>query len=97
MDNSIHYIFRFKKEFKLNRNYMEDVKRCHATIGRAIYYTSITVTVGFSILALSNFIPTIYFGLFTGFAMIVALLNNLILLPLLIIIFKPLGSEQAAN
>ena len=93
VDNSIHYVVRFQREFAVNRNYKENVMRCHGSIGRALYYTSITVSLGFLILALSNFIPTIYFGLLTGFAMIVALLNNLTLLPLLIYLFKPLGPE----
>lgn len=95
VDDTIHYIYRFKREFKSNPNYTEDVIRCHGSIGRAIYYTSITVTVGFSILTLSNFIPTIYFGLLTGLAMILALLGNLILLPVLVVMFKPLGPERA--
>ena len=62
---------------------------------RQIYYTSITVTLGFSILVLSNFIPTIYFGLLTGLAMLIALIANLTLLPLLIVQFKPLGREHS--
>jgi predicted RND superfamily exporter protein len=95
VDDTIHYIYRFQREFKSNPNYHENVIRCHGSIGRAIYYTSITVTVGFSILTLSNFIPTIYFGLLTGLAMIFALLGNLILLPLLVVMFKPLGPERA--
>ena len=95
VDDTIHYIYRFKEEFAINRDYKKDVRVCHGSIGRAIYYTSITVTVGFSILSLSSFIPTIYFGLLTGFAMIVALVNNLTLLPMLIVIFKPLGAESA--
>lgn len=95
VDDTIHYIYRFKREFATNSNYHQDVIRCHGSIGRAIYYTSITVTVGFSILTLSNFIPTIYFGLLTGLAMILALLGNLILLPLLLVMFKPLGPERA--
>lgn len=65
--------------------------RTHGSIGRAIYYTSVVVTFGFSILALSNFIPTVYFGLLTGLAMVLALINNLTLLALLILTFKPLG------
>ena len=93
VDAAIHYVHRFKREFARNPNYNEDVLRCHGSIGRAIYYTSITVTVGFSILTLSNFIPTIYFGFLTGIAMAVALLSNLTLLPLLIVVFKPLGPE----
>ena len=93
VDAAIHYVHRFKREFSRNSNYRAGVLLCHGSIGRAIYYTSITVTVGFSILTLSNFIPTIYFGFLTGIAMVVALLSNLTLLPLLIVVFKPLGPE----
>ncbi len=94
VDDTIHYIHRFRHEFPRNPDYRQTVIRCHGSIGRAIYYTSITITVGFSILTLSNFIPTIYFGLLTGFAMILALLGDLILLPLLLVLCKPLGAEH---
>ena len=93
VDDSIHYIYRFKVEFVKDHDYRATLNRCHGSIGKAIYYTSITVTVGFSILALSDFIPTLYFGLLTGLAMLVALMNNLTLLPILIVLFKPLGRE----
>jgi predicted RND superfamily exporter protein len=91
VDDTIHYIHRFMEEFRKDGDYWAAVKRSHASIGRAMYYTTITITLGFSILALSNFIPTIYFGLLTGFSMIVALLADLILLPILIVRLKPLG------
>jgi len=91
VDDAIHYVHRFIAEYRKHNNYWSAVQRCHGSIGRAIYYTSITVILGFSILALSNFIPTIYFGLLTGFSMLVALLANLTLLPLLLVRFKPLG------
>jgi len=94
VDDTIHYIHRYQLEFSRDANYWQSLLRCHSSIGRAIYYTSITVTVGFSILTLSNFIPTIYFGLLTGLAMILALLGNLFLLPLLIYQFRPLGPEH---
>ena len=84
VDHSIHYVHRFRAEFAVDRDYMAAIRRCHGSIGRAIYYTSIIVISGFSILALSNFIPTIYFGLFTGIAMAVALIANLTLLPVLL-------------
>jgi len=93
VDDTIHYIHRYQSEFAREASYRHSMIRCHGSIGRAIYYTSITVTVGFSILVLSNFIPTIYFGLLTGLAMILALLGNLFLLPLLIFQFRPLGPE----
>ena len=90
VDNTIHYIVRFKREYSLDHDYKETVKRCHNSIGRAMYYTSITIIAGFSILALSNFIPTIYFGLLTGLAMLIALLGALTLLPSLLLSFKPM-------
>ena len=93
VDHAIHYIHRFQVEFVRHQTYRETVVACHGSIGRAIYYTALTITVGFSILAFSNFIPTIYFGLLTGFAMMVALMSNLTLLAALIMIVKPLGPE----
>jgi predicted RND superfamily exporter protein len=89
VDDTIHYMHRFLVEIKKDNDYIETMKRCHASIGRAMYYTSITVIIGFSILALSSFMPTIYFGLLTGLAMAVALIANLTLLPALLIIWKP--------
>jgi hypothetical protein len=91
VDDTIHYVHRFTDEFAEDKNYWAAVKRSHASIGRAMYYTTITITLGFSILALSNFVPSIYFGLLTGFSMVVALFANLTLLPLLIVRLKPLG------
>ncbi len=93
VDDTIHYVHRFQVEFKKHGNYLATVGACHGSIGIALYYTSLTIAVGFSILALSSFIPTIYFGLLTGFAMIVALLSNLTLLAALLILVKPLGPE----
>lgn len=89
VDNAIHYIHRFKIEFKKDGDYVKTMYRSHASIGLAMFYTSITVTLGFLILALSNFIPSIYFGVFTAIAMISALLANLTLLPKLILMVKP--------
>ena len=94
VDNTIHYVIRFKREFSENKNYSESVKICHGSIGKAMYYTSSIIVIGFSILSLSNFIPTIYFGLLTGLAMLTALLASLTLLPSVLIMFKPLGKEN---
>ena len=91
VDNAIHYVHRFKREFPLDRNYRAAMFRCHDSIGRAMYYTSVTIITGFSILALSNFRPSIYFGLLTAGAMFAALMGALLLLPRLILLFKPLG------
>ncbi len=93
VDNSIHYIYRFIEEYKSKDNYNEVVKICHSTVGIAILNTSITIVFGFSILVLSNFIPTIYFGIFTGIAMLLAMFLVLTLLPSLILLIKPFGSK----
>jgi len=94
VDDTIHYIHRFKHEFAADRNYIQTMHRCHESIGHAMYYTSVTIIIGFSILVLSNFIPSIYFGLLTGLAMLIALIAALTLLPQLIVVVKPFGPES---
>mgnify|MGYP000486444117 CR=1 FL=1 len=89
VDDTIHYIHRFHEELPNDNDYVATMKRCHGSIGKAMYYTSLTIIAGFSILALSSFNPTVYFGLLTGLAMLVALLSNLTLLPALLITVKP--------
>jgi len=89
VDDTIHYIHRYKEEFHFDRNYISTMRRTHDSIGYAMFYTSFAVVVGFSILVFSNFIPTIYFGLLTMLVMIVVLLSALLLLPKLLIILKP--------
>ena len=91
VDNSIHYIYRFKEEFLKNKDYNKTLKVCHSTVGVAILNTSITIVFGFSILVFSKFIPTIYFGVFTGLAMLLAMISVLTLLPSLLLISKPFG------
>ena len=93
VDNSIHYIYRFKEEFKKINDYNKTLERCHNTVGIAILNTSVTIIFGFSILILSNFIPTIYFGVFTGIAMLLAMISVLTLLPKLILTLKPFDEE----
>jgi len=94
VDNSIHYIYRFKEEYNQNKNYEQTIRLCHSTVGVAILNTSITIVFGFSILVLSNFIPTIYFGIFTGIAMMLAMISVLTLLPNLILTIKPFGTNN---
>ncbi|MCZ6525594.1 MAG: MMPL family transporter, partial [Gammaproteobacteria bacterium] len=89
VDNSIHYIYRFREEFERRQDYLQTLHYCHANIGRAVFYTATTIIVGFSILVMSNFIPTIYFGILTALAMFIALLSALTLLPKLILMWKP--------
>jgi uncharacterized protein len=89
IDNSIHYIYRFREEFKLNKNYKKTIEICHKSVGKAIVNASLTIVFGFSILIFSNFIPSIYFGIFTGLAMLTAMTLVLTLMPQLIAIIKP--------
>jgi predicted RND superfamily exporter protein len=93
VDDTIHYIHRFKREFQIERKYLPAMHRCHGSIGHAMYYTSVTIIIGFSILALSNFIPSVCFGVLTGLAMFIALLAALTLLPQMLILAKPFGKE----
>lgn len=91
VDDTIHYVHRFQREFAVDGDYIAAMHRSHASIGRAMFYTSVIIIVGFSVLGLSNFIPTIYFGVLTSFAMLVAMLAALTLLPRLILLTRPLG------
>ena len=95
VDNTIHYIHRFKLEFKKTSSYEDSMKNSHNTIGRAMFYTSTTIIIGFLVLVTSNFNPTVYFGLFVSLAMFMALLGALTLLPQLLMILKPLGKEES--
>ncbi len=91
VDNGIHYIYRFREEYTVNKNYVETLYICHSSIGNAVFYTTMTIIFGFSILIFSNFIPTIYFGVLTAAAMFLALLAALTVLPKLILFWKPFG------
>jgi predicted RND superfamily exporter protein len=97
VDDTIHYIHRFKSEMTMDPNYVGAMHRSHGSIGHAMYYTSVTIIIGFSILVLSNFIPSIYFGLLTGLAMFIALMASLTLLPQLLILIKPFGPGAQGN
>ena len=91
VDNGIHYIYRFREEYALTNSYVETLHVCHSNIGRAVFYTTMTIIFGFSILVFSNFIPTIYFGVLIASAMLIALLAALTVLPKLILLWKPFG------
>ena len=93
VDNTIHYVHRFLKEYDLQKNYDLAIKNSHATIGRAMFYTSLTIVLGFMILVSSNFNPSVFFGIFTSFSMVVAILAALMLLPVLIRHLKPFGRK----
>jgi predicted RND superfamily exporter protein len=93
VDNTIHYVHRFQHNFPRFRDYLHTMHYCHGSIGKGIYYTNFSIIAGFSILVLSNFVPTVTFGLLTSLAMILALAGALTLLPWLLVRFKPLGPE----
>ncbi len=97
VDDTIHYIHRFKNEIAEDGDYYQTMHRCHSSIGHAMYYTSVTIIIGFSILVFSNFWPTIYFGVFTGMAMCIALIASLTLLPQLLIWTKPFGNHNLTD
>jgi predicted RND superfamily exporter protein len=96
-DDTIHYIHRFKHEVEATGSYRMALHRAHDSIGRAIYYTTVTLVIGFSILSFSNFVPTMYFGLLTVLAITMALFASLTVLPQLLVVTKPYGRERKAG
>lgn len=97
VDNTIHYIYRFRKEVSKDGDYVAAMHRSHGSIGRAMYYTSVIIIFGFSIMVLSNFIPTIYFGVLTGFAMLAALMGALFVLPKFLLMVKPFKTSESTD
>ena len=97
VDDCIHYIHRFKAEFSIDGDYHAAMHRSHGSIGRAMYYTTLTIMVGFSLLTLSNFTPSLYFGVLTDVAMAAAVAGALLLLPKLIVVFKPFGADKGVS
>ena len=97
VDDTIHYIHRLKHEFPNHDDYAALISRCHGSIGKAMYYTSVAIVFGFGLLVMSNFIPTINFGLMTGVAMLVALAGNLLLLPAMVLVFRPVIVAEDDN
>ena len=91
VDNGIHYIYRFREEYAHTQSYVKTLHVCHSNIGKAVFYTPMTIIFGFSILVFSNFIPTIYFGVLIASAMFIAFLAALTVLPKLILLWKPFG------
>ncbi|MDB4511876.1 MMPL family transporter [Arenicella sp.] len=89
VDNSIHFVHRFKEEYAANNDYSTSIRTTIDNVGQAMFYTTLVVTAGFLIMVFSNFVPTMYFGILTALAMVAALIANLIMLPMLIAKFKP--------
>ena len=87
VDNTIHYLYRYK-EFKKNNTVIDSIKYTNASAGLAVFTTSVTIALGFSILSLSSFIPTVIFGIFTSIAMVLAMIGVLLFLPSLLLISK---------
>ena len=95
VNNTIQYLYRFERKIQIDGNYLRAMRHSHRTIGNPIFYTSLTITVGFVILAMSKFVPTVLFGLLIGLSMIVACLSSLVLLPALVLMTKPFGSGKS--
>lgn len=96
VDDTIHYIHRFREEFQECGDYHKSMRAAHKGVGSAMFYTSVTIVAGYMLLVFSSFVPTVLFGVLSSVAMVVALIGALTLLPCLIIIFKPFGKESAA-
>jgi len=94
VDNTIHYLYRYKIEFAKDHNYIEAMHRSHESIGYAMIYTSAAIMLGFFVLVLSAFVPTIYFGLLTVLTMLMATIADLMLLPKLILMAKPFNTKE---
>ncbi len=94
VDYAIHYIHRYKRERARNSGNLEAIRTAQTTAGKALYFTSITISLGFVILVLSSFFPSIYFGLLTSIAMLISLFATFSVIPLLLETTAPVGSHE---
>ncbi len=94
VDDSIHFMHRCRWEFSQHRNYRRALSTATHNVGQAMFYTTLVISAGFLIMVFSNFVPTMHFGLLTAVAMITALIANLVMLPMLLEKFQPLGKEH---
>jgi predicted RND superfamily exporter protein len=97
VDDTLHYLFRFRSEIRVDGDYEGALVRTHNTIGKAIVLTSVVIVSGFLVLAFSNFIPTRNFGVFTSLAMVTALLAAMTLLPAFILVVRPFKNEKSTG
>ena len=96
VDNTIHYLYRYKTEAQVKGSASgERIVNSHNSVGRAVFYTATTIAAGFSVFALSNFTPTVLFGVFTAFALLVSFFASLTLLPFLLNFFKAFETAEA--
>ena len=89
VDDTIHFLYRFKREFEKDKQYYQAIQRTLTGVGKAILFTTIIATSGFLIFCLSSFKPIQHFGLLTGITMVSALIADLFVLPSCILLFKP--------
>ena len=96
VDNTIHYLIRYRTEVQMNNASLDDrVLNSHHSVGQAVFYTATTIAAGFMIFAFSNFTPTVLFGVFTAFALLVSFFASLTLLPYLLNFFNAFQTRQA--
>ena len=94
VDNTIHYLYRFRDELARDGDYIASMHRAHGTIAFGMFYYSLATIVGFLVLVTSNFLPTLIFGLLTVIVLLVAIVSDLLFSPLLVVIFKPFGTKK---
>ena len=89
VDDTIHFLYRFKEEFKKDRDHYLAIQRTLSGVGRALIFTTVVATCGFLVFCLSDFKAIQYFGLLTGITMVSAIIADLLILPSCILLFKP--------
>lgn len=89
VDCSIHYVFGYRRARAAGRPMFDAMRETHESVGLALVFANLALIIGFSVLALSHFIPLIHFGVLVSVAMLSGLAGNLVLLPLLLRWIEP--------
>jgi len=97
IDSSIHYISMYRQLRKSGLSSQVAISRAHQSVGRAMTFSTLALIVGFSALTLSEFVPTIYFGVLVSLAMLGGWVGNLVVLPILLRWLSEPGGETAES
>ena len=84
IDGSVHFVSNYQRKIARGRTPLHATLYAQKQIGLPLLMATIALVVGFSVLAMSEFVPTATFGILTAAALVTGTLTNLTLLPALL-------------
>ncbi len=95
IDASIQYLAGYQYAIQAGKPHLQALRESSTHIGRALVLSNAALVLGFSVLALSNFLPLVYFGVLVSFTMLCGLLGNLVMLPAMMLGLEPAEGDKS--